>query len=318
MNKASLINRRTMLRFSALAAAGCITRTGESAKKNPPGNLYAEGEIEKRIIPSSGEKIPIIGLGTWKTFDVDNSEEERTALREVLKTLVAKGASVIDSSPMYGASETVVGDLSTELKNRDKLFLATKVWTSGKQAGIDQMSASFNKMRTNTMDLMQVHNLTDVNTHLKTLRDLKERGKIKYFGITHYTTGVYPELMRLIKNQKPDFVQFNYNISVREAENELLPLAQDKGVAVIVNRPFEEGALFSTVKGKALPGWAAEYDIKSWGQFFIKFIISHPAVTCTIPGTSKVKHIEDNLSAGFGRMPDTEGRNKMIELFKTI
>jgi diketogulonate reductase-like aldo/keto reductase len=222
------------------------------------------------------------------------------------------------TEPMYGASETVVGNLSTELKIRDKLFLATKVWTSGKQAGINQMNASLLKMRTQTMDLMQVHNLVDVNTHLKTLRNWKEQGKTKYIGITHYTTGAYPELMKLIKNEKPDFVQFNYNIAIRDAEKELLPLAKDKGVAVIINRPFEEGALFPVVKGKTLPAWCRDYDIKSWGQFFLKFIVSHPAVTCTIPGTSKVKHLEDNLGAGIGRLPDDAGRRKMIELFQRM
>ena len=307
-----------MLQLSTLAALGSITKSNEIIKENTPMNFNFTGEIAKRSIPSSGEKIPLIGLGTWQTFDIDNSSEERAALEEVLKTLVAKGASVIDSSPMYGASETVVGDLSSGLKIRNKLFLATKVWTSGKEDGIVQMNESFRKMKTDKMDLMQVHNLIDVHTHLKTLRNWKEQGKIRYFGITHYTASAYPELMRLIKNEKPDFVQFNYNISVREAEKELLPLAKDKGVAVIINRPFEEGALFRTVKGKALPAWASEYDIQSWGQFFLKFIVSHPAVTCAIPGTSKAKHLEDNLGAAFGKLPDENGRKRMIEYFNSL
>ncbi|MGZ8557393.1 MAG: aldo/keto reductase [Chitinophagaceae bacterium] len=316
MKQALKINRRTMLQLSALAALGGITKSDEIIKENTPMNFT--GKITKRSIPSSGEKIPLIGLGTWQTFDIDNSSEEREALQEVLKTLVAKGASVIDSSPMYGASETVVGDLSSGLKIRDKLFLATKVWTSGKEDGILQMNESFRKMKTARMDLMQVHNLIDVHTHLKTLRNWKEQEKIRYFGITHYTVSAYPELMRLIKNEKPDFVQFNYNISVREAEKELLALAKDKGVAVIINRPFEEGALFHTVKAKALPAWAHEYAIQSWGQFFLKFIVSHPAVTCAIPGTSKAKHLEDNLGAAFGTLPDEKGRKKMVEYFNSI
>ncbi len=307
-----------MLQLSALAALGGITKSNKIIKENTTMNFNFTGEITKRIIPSSGEKIPLIGLGTWQTFDIDNSSEEREALREVLKTLVAKGASVIDSSPMYGASETVVGDLSSGLKIRDKLFLATKVWTSGQEEGIVQMNESFRKMKTDKMDLMQVHNLIDVHTHLKTLRNWKEQGKVRYFGITHYTASAYNELMRLIKEEKPDFVQFNYNISVRKAEKELLPLAKDKGVAVIINRPFEEGALFRTVKGKALPAWAIEYDIQSWGQFFLKFIVSHPAVTCAIPGTSKAKHLDDNLGAAFGKLPDENGRKKMIEYFNSI
>lgn len=292
---------------------GCIAQPGSFA-----GLSFSFNEMEKRTIPSSGEKIPAIGLGTWQTFDVDNSEAERSALREVLNMLVNRGASVIDSSPMYGASETVVGDLSSELKIRNKLFLATKVWTNGKDAGIRQMNESFKKMKTTTMDLMQVHNLTDVHTHLKTLREWKQQKKIRYFGITHYTVSAYPELMRLIKNEKPDFVQFNYNISVRDAEKELLPLAKDNGIAVIINRPFEEGALFNTVKGKTLPAWAKDYDMNSWGQFFLKFIISHPAVTCAIPGTSKVKHLEDNIGAAIGKLPDESGRKKMKDYFDSL
>ena len=318
MTKSVFMTRKLMLKLSTFAALGCITKSGGNTNGNIKHYSEYAGEIEKRTIPSGNEKIPVIGLGTWQTFDVDNSVEERTALSEVLKALVAKGASVIDSSPMYGASETVVGDLSSELKIREKLFLATKVWTSGKEDGIKQMNESFRKLKTTKMDLMQVHNLIDVNTHLKTLRDWKDSGKIKYFGITHYVASAYAELGRLIKNEKPDFVQFNYNISAREAERELLPLAKDKGVAVIINRPFEEGALFSSVKGKSLPAWAKDYEINSWGQFFLKFIISHPAVTCVIPGTSKVKHLEDNMGAGFGTIPDETGRNKMITFFKNI
>jgi len=318
MKKKAIMNRRAMLHISTLAALGCISR---SSIKDEPGasiNFDLRADLEKRAIPSSGEKIPIIGLGTWRTFDVDHSEEKRKTLRDVLNALVEKGASVIDSSPMYGSSETVVGDLSNELKIRPKLFLATKVWTPGKEEGIEQMNSSFRKMKVTKMDLMQVHNLIDVHTHLKTLRTWKEQEKIKYMGVTHYVPGSYPELMRLIKNENLDFVQFNYNISAREAEKELLPLAKDKGVAVIINRPFEEGALFQVVKGKALPEWANLYDIQTWAQFFLKFIVSHPAVTCTIPGTSKVNHLEENLGAGSGKMPDDAGRKKMIEFFNSI
>ena len=274
--------------------------------------------ITKRPIPVSGEMIPVIGLGTWRTFDAGNSKEKRVALTEVLKTLVKKGASVIDSSPMYGSSETVVGDLSQELNIRSKLFLATKVWTSGKEDGIRQMNQSFQKMKTDKMDLMQVHNLVDVHTHLKTLRSWKDEGKIKYFGITHYVPGVYPEMIRLIKTEKPDFVQFCYNIATRDAEKELLPLAKEKGVAVLINRPFEEGNLFNVVEGHPLPPWAKEYDITSWAQFFLKFIISHPAVTCAIPGTSKALHLADNLGAATGKLPDEKTRNKLAAYFNAI
>jgi diketogulonate reductase-like aldo/keto reductase len=314
-----LLHRRKMIQLSALAALGGISGFGT---KNQAASVAAThkyaGTILKRKIPVSGELIPAIGLGTWQTFDTGNDTEELNALKQVLKSLVANGASVIDSSPMYGNSETVVGNLSAELNIRKKLFLATKVWTSGREAGIEQMNHSFKKMQTELIDLMQVHNLIDASTHIKTLKDWKEKGKIRYWGLTHYVSDAYPEMMRLIKKDKPDFIQFNYNISSREAENVLLPMAKDNGIAVIINRPFEEGALFATVKGKTVPPWASEYGIKSWGQFFLKFILSHPAVSCVIPGTSKVKHMEDNLGAAFGNLPDEAGRRKMIQYFKTI
>lgn len=273
----------------------------------------------KRPIPCAAkESLPVVGLGTWQTFDAGQSEEERAALRQVLSMFVTKGASVVDSSPMYGSSEMVLGDLSAELKIRNRLFLATKVWTSGRQAGIDQMNQSLSKMKTSQMDLMQIHNLVDAQTHSKTLREWKEQGKIRYWGFTHYLASAYPQLIRLIKSEKPDFIQFNYNIASREAEQELLPMAQEKGIGVIINRPFEEGALFSQVRGKKLPAWAADYNIKSWGQFFLKFIVSHPAVTCVIPGTSKVSHLADNLEAAFAPLPEGDQRKKMIEYFQSI
>lgn len=273
---------------------------------------------DRRAIPVSGEMIPVVGLGTWRTFDAGNSKEKRATLIEVIKTLADKGASVIDSSPMYGSSETVVGDLSQQLQNRSKLFLATKVWTNGKEDGIAQMNQSFRKMRTEKMDLMQVHNLVDVHTHLKTLRDWKAQGKIRYFGITHYTPSVYPEMARLIKSEKPDFIQFCYNIATRDAEKELLPLAREKGIAVLINRPFNEGSLFNVVQGKQLPSWAKEYDISNWAQFFIKFILSHSAVTCAIPGTSNPQHLVENLGAASGKLPDEKTRTKMAGYFATL
>jgi diketogulonate reductase-like aldo/keto reductase len=277
-----------------------------------------DDSLIRRPIPVSGETIPVVGLGTWRTFDAGNSKEKRTALLEVLKTLVKKGASVIDSSPMYGSSEMVVGDLSHQLNIRSKLFLATKVWTNGKMDGIRQMTESFQKMKTSAMDLMQVHNLVDVHTHLKTLRSWKDEGKIKYIGITHYIPDVYPEIIRLIKTEKPDFVQCCYNIATRDAEKELLPLAKEKGIAVLINRPFDEGNLFNIVKGNPLPPWAKEYDIDCWAQFFLKFIISHSAVTCAIPGTSKASHLEENLQAATGKLPDEKTRNKMAHYFSAI
>lgn len=274
-----------------------------------------EETIQKRIIPSTSERLPIVGVGTWQTFDVSNSAEERTPLKEVLTTLLSKGGSVVDSSPMYGRSEEVVGDISTELGISNRLFIATKVWTNGRDNGIRQMNDSFRLMRRKHIELMQIHNLVDWQTHLKTLRDWKEQGKIKYIGLTHYTSGAHDRLASIISTEKVDFLQINYNLIDRNAERELLPRAQEKGVAVLVNQPFESGQLFQRVRNKQLPSWAQEFDCQSWAQFFLKFILSHPAVTCVIPGTSKPHHMVDNMAAGFGRLPDEKMRQQMVSHF---
>lgn len=270
-------------------------------------------EILKRKIPSSGQTLPVIGLGTWQTFDVGNSENERNPLKEVLKILVGKGGAVVDSSPMYGRSERVVGDLAETLKIHSKLFKATKVWTDGRSAGIRQMESSMQKMKTQTMDLMQVHNLVDWQTHLKTLKDWKTEGKVRYIGITHYVEGAYDRMERIMRTEPIDFIQLNYSMSSRTAENSILPLAKDKGIAVLINRPYEGGSLFRRIKGKALPEWTKEFDCQSWGQFFLKYLLGNPAVSCLIPGTSKPKHMLDNIGAGFGRLPDEKMRKKMVE-----
>jgi diketogulonate reductase-like aldo/keto reductase len=270
--------------------------------------------ILKRSIPSSGEKLPVVGLGTWQTFDVGENESERTPLKSVLKTLIEKGGSVVDSSPMYGSSEEVVGDLSTEIGLNDKLFIATKVWTSGEADGIQQMNSSFSLLRRKKIDLMQIHNLVDWQTHIKTLRKWKDEGRIRYLGMTHYTESAYSTLEQILKTTPLDFLQINYSLLSRKAEERLLPLAQEKKVAVLINQPFEEGTLFGRVKGKSLPVWAKEFDCNSWGQFFLKFILSNDAVTCVIPGTSKPHHMLDNLGAGFGKLPTAEHRKQMIEL----
>jgi diketogulonate reductase-like aldo/keto reductase len=272
----------------------------------------------QRTIPSSSEMIPVIGLGTWKQFDIGSSTEERNPHLEILKKMHEEGGKLIDSSPMYGRSQEVVGDLTKESGVGEQFFYATKVWTSGEQDGINQMNDSMRKMRRSTMDLMQIHNLVDWKTHLKTLNKWKAEGKIRYIGITHYTVSSHDELERIIQTNKLDFVQFNYSISTRNAEKSLLNAARDNGVAVIINEPLEKGSLFSFVKRVLLPEWSKDYDINSWGEFFLKYIISHPAVTCVIPATSDPDHGNDNLRAGFGRLPDERGRKKMIEFIEKL
>jgi diketogulonate reductase-like aldo/keto reductase len=272
--------------------------------------------ILQRTIPSTGEKLPAIGIGTWQTFNVGSSEAERKPLKDVLQKMTAMGSTVVDSSPMYGSSEAVVGDLSTEAGVNDKLFIATKVWTTGEYEGINQMNQSFIFLKRKKMDLMQVHNLVDWQTHIRTLRKWKDEGKVRYIGLTHYTDSSHATLAGIIKNNPIDFVQVNYNLLDWNAEKELFPTAIEKKVAIIVNRPFEEGALFRRTKGKELPAWSSEFECKSWAQFFLKFILSHPAVTCTIPGTSKVSHLVDNLGAAMGTLPDEKQREKMKGYFE--
>ena len=270
-------------------------------------------KILNRTIPSSGESLPVIGLGTWQTFDVSR-DDEKPALKEVLEALVKNGGSVIDSSPMYGRSEQIVGELSQEAQLNDKLFIATKVWTSGKENGIRQMRESLGHFRRKSIELMQVHNLTDWQTHLPTLRDWKERGIIKYIGITHYTESAYDQVENILLKHPLDFIQINYSLASRHAANRILPLAREKNVAVLINRPFEEGSLFRKFKNVPLPDWAADCDCQTWGQIFLKFILAHPAVTCVIPGTSKASHLLDNLKAGTGALPDQTLLKKMIAL----
>jgi diketogulonate reductase-like aldo/keto reductase len=266
-------------------------------------------------IPSTGEPLPVIGVGTWQTFDVGADAAARAPLREVLKLMTQAGRGVVDSSPMYGSSEAVAGDLMAELGMRDKLFVATKVWTSGRDAGAKQMQTSFKRLRVERMDLMQVHNLVDVATHTATLKNWKSEKRVRYIGITHYTSSAYAEVERLLSRGEYDFLQINYSLAERDSEKRLLPLAKEKNIAVIANRPFAEGALFRQVKGKALPPWAAELGIASWAQYFLKWIVSHPAVTCAIPGTGKPEHMKDNLGAGVGALPDEKTRKRMAEYF---
>lgn len=299
-----IISRRTCLQN--LTALGLTPLFGWEAS-SPTG-------IMKRPVPSTGEMLPVIGLGTWQTFDVGQSSVDLQLLRQVLKGFIEHGAAVIDSSPMYGTSEAVVGTLSTELALNSKLFMATKVWTTGRQNGENQMNESFRLLKRDKIDLMQIHNLVDWKTQLGTLKKWKDEGRIKYIGITHYQESAYDAMAEIIKSNEIDFIQLNYSVVSRKAEERLLPLAMEKQIAVLINRPFEEGLLFQRVKGKTLPAWCAEFDCHSWGQFFLKFILSHSAVTCVIPGTSKVNHLIDNMKAGVGRLPEHKHKKMMIEL----
>jgi diketogulonate reductase-like aldo/keto reductase len=266
--------------------------------------------ILKRKIPSSGEMLPVIGLGTWQTFDV-KKEEEKLPLRQVMQNLVAGGGTVIDSSPMYGQSEETVGELSQDTGLNEKLFIATKVWTSGKENGIRQMKESLRLLRRQSIELMQIHNLTDWSTHLPTLLAWKQQGIFKYIGVTHYTESAYPQMEHIIRRHTLDFLQVNYSVASRKAADRIFPLAQERNVAVLINRPFEEGMLFSRVKGKKLPSWADGIG-SSWGQLFLKFILAQPAVTCVIPGTSRPAHMVDNLKAGEGPLPDEEMQRRLV------
>jgi len=268
-----------------------------------------------RAIPSSGEKLPVVGLGSWATFDVGPGSPQLKPLAEVLSLFVKHGGKVIDSSPMYGRAEGVIGDLAAKLHLRDSLFIATKVWTTGKQSGTDMMERSLTRFQTRKIDLMQVHNLVDVETQLATLREWKGKGKIRYIGITHSEARGHGEVERIMRSQKPDFVQINYSLMEPGAAQRILPLAHELRMGVIVNRPFGGGGLFGRVSAKPLPGWAAEFDCRSWAQFFLKWIVAHPAVTCVIPATNNPQHLEDNMGAGVGRLPDAKMRQRMAELF---
>ena len=265
-----------------------------------------------RKIPSSGEDIPVIGLGTSGPFEVGESPAQRAPLKEVLEAFFAAGARLIDTSPMYSTAERVLGDLLTPAMH-ERAFLATKVWTNGERAGIEQMTHSGELLKAPRLDLIQVHNLRDLQTQLTTLRKWKEAGRVRYIGVTHYTVASHEDLARVISREKLDFVQCNYSAGTRDAEQRLLPLAAQRGVAVLVNRPFEDAELFERVRGKPLPAWAAEFDATSWGQVFLKFIAAHPAVTCIIPATGNVRHLQDNLGGGRGRLPDARQREQIVQ-----
>ena len=321
IRKLNRMTRREAARLIAASAVGLALPISARAASESPTMLA-------RTIPSSGEKLPVIGLGTWRAFDVDLTTDNRRQLEEVLSLFVKLGGRVIDSSPMYGRAEEVIGELTAALGIRDKLataspsggglFLATKVWTHGKENGIKSMERSMALLRTKRVDLMQVHNLVDVQMHLATLREWKQQGRIRYLGITHHEAGAFPDVEKIMRSEKLDFLQINYSLMEREAEERVLPLAQERGVAVIVNRPFGAGDLFGKVRSKPLPDWATEFDCRSWAQFFLKWIVGHPGVTCAIPATDKPGHLEDNMQGGVGRFPDEKMRRRMVELVSSL
>ncbi|MEI7011462.1 aldo/keto reductase [Leptospira licerasiae] len=308
----SSYSRKKFLKLLALSAAGI------SLSERMISPLFSQtsgaSKMLKRKIPKTGEEIPAIGLGTWQTLDVDPDPSSLAPLREVLSEFLHIGGGVVDSSPMYGRSEEIFGILSKDFTDaeRNKFFLATKVWIRGEAAGKSQIEASFKKMKAEKIDLFQIHNLLDTQTHLKTLRGLKEKGKIRYIGLTHFTVSAFGEMERISEKEKPDFLQIPYSIQTREAENRILPFAQEHGIAVLINRPFEEGGLFRNTKGKTLPEYFKEWDCLSFAQAFLKYILFHPAVTCAIPATSKISHLKDNMGAGLGRFP--EGKERKVFL----
>jgi diketogulonate reductase-like aldo/keto reductase len=292
-----------------------IASAGAAAFPIGTSNLRGENDSSsmlQRAIPSSGEKIPVIGLGTWQTFDVGESPTDREPLEKTLALFAKLGGRVVDSSPMYGQSEEVIGELAEKLGLKN-LFLATKVWTRGKEAGLESIERSFSRLRTKRIDLLQVHNLVDLKTQLQTIRELKEKGRVRYVGVTHYESGAFGEVEQVLKSEPIDFLQINYSVGEPEAEERLLPLARDKGVAVLVNRPFGGGDLFRKVRTKPLPGWAKDISCPSWAQFFLQWIVSHPAVTCVIPATNNPDHLKDNMEAGRGALPSPEMRRRMAE-----
>lgn len=304
------LTRAAFLRL--LAGAGAMLAS------SGVGALPEAGAMARRAIPSSGEAIPVVGLGTARTFDVGADADARAPLEEVLRLFFKAGGTLIDTSPMYGRAEEVVGELLSRLGRTDAAFIATKVWTAGLRRAVPQMRESMAKLRRHRIDLMQVHNLVDWRANLRILRQWKAEGVFRYIGITHWNRSAHEDLARILEAEPLDFVQLNYSLGERDAEERLLPLAADKGVAVLVNRPFGKGALFGHVAGRALPDWAGELGCESWAQFFLKFVISHPAVTCVIPATAKPAHLIDNMAAGTGPLPSGPERARMAVFWEQV
>jgi len=298
--------RRDALR---LAVAAGLTPTALHAA--------AAETMRTRPIPSTGEPLPVVGLGTYEVFDVGGSPDEVAMRRDIVDRLLDAGGSVLDTSPMYNRSERIIGEVLDASGRRNDCFLATKVWTDGKDRGAAQMQRSADLMNVEVIDLMQVHNLRDTDVHMDTIRAWQESGRLRYNGITHYTAGALGDMEAAMKKHKPQFIQINYSLGEREADKRLLPLAADMGIAVIANRPFVTGKLFAAVRGRELPDWATAF-ADSWGQFFLKYIIGHDAISCVIPATSKATHMADNLGAGFGPLPDAAARERMVRFMASL
>jgi aryl-alcohol dehydrogenase-like predicted oxidoreductase len=312
--EADVIDRRMTRRelCAVLAAASAVRAAGASGAQT-------EGhDMTTRRIGSSQESVPVIGMGSSNTFDVGESSGDRAPLREVLQIFARNGGAVIDTSPMYGRAESVLGDLIDELKLRPKFWIATKVWTRGKAEGQRQIETSMRRLRTSTLELVQIHNLLDWRKHVPTLRKLKEDGKIRYTGITHYRADAHDALMQVLGAERFDWVQFNYSLGEREAEGRLLPFCAERKIAVLANRPFADGGLFDKTRGKPLPPWAAEIGCQSWAQFFLRFVCAHPAVTCAIPATADPRHMTDNVEAGRAPLPDGRQRERMAAYFNSL
>jgi len=308
MKKSVTMNRRQFMAFTGMLGAGLIF----------PGDAFASSEQIHKAIPKTDEKLPVIGMGTSRTFDANGNIELLARLQQVTQTFFDMGGGLIDSSPMYGSAQKVIGQLLRDVKAENRLFAATKVWIDGKKEGIDQMEQSRRQWGIRRFDLMQIHNLIDWETHLETLKQMKSDGAIRYIGITTSHGRNHQQLENILRHHDIDFVQLSYNIGNRSVESSLLPISQEKGVAVIVNRPYQRGDLFHKVKEKSLPAWAKEFDCYSWGQYFLKFVVSHPAVTCAIPATTSVKHMRDNMTAGTGRMPTAKQRLQMVRYFESL
>jgi diketogulonate reductase-like aldo/keto reductase len=300
----------------SLAATGA-TGASQANPATTPSSASGTGpqgapmKMHTRPIPSSGEPLPVVGCGTYVGFDVEPGTAAYRELPKVLQALFVSGGTVIDSSPMYGRAETTLGELLERSPARERAFVATKVWISSRERGIEQMTQSMARLKTKPIDLMQIHNLVDWRAHLATLQEWKQKGLVRYIGVTHYTASAYKQLEDVMREHALDFVQLNYSIDEREAEARLLPLAADLGIAVIVNRPFGGGGLLGRLRKRPLPDWAAEIGVTSWAQALLKFVLGHPAVTCVIPGTGKPAHMSDNAAAGTGELPDLAMRERM-------